>query len=263
MIRLTKVFLILLSINIYGQTNDQTTKWKTQVLNNSDLYKQEFKDSLTEFDFGSLWTHTDNSSIYGFIGDNYQRIRIKILTVIKDTIHSETYHIFGKSMVKNNICQFSGTIKITTIRVFKNKHWGVDDEYKDKGIKEQGILIAEYHFAEDSNQIHSGAFDGILSTSFYIDKRGQLKYDDIEKYSDDYCNNQFVGNWTSFKNNSKKICNWGDQRIPFSGNFDIGAGGFSPDDKYLKYGWQTVRDAYWTTTPSTTAKQEEDREWWK
>ena len=258
--RLTIILSLLLSISVYGQTNQQIAKWEKQILNSIDLYKQEYKDSLEKYDLSTLWTHSDNSIVYGYIGDNYQRIRIKIISATKDKNNSN-YNIIGKSMVKTNICQFSGTIKITNSRTFKNMHWGVDDEFKNKGIKKQGILIAEYHFTEDSTQTHSGTFDGIISTSWYIDKSGQLKYDDIEKNSDSYCNNQFVGTWKGYKMTTKRMCNWGDYRIPFSGDLDIGEGEFSPADKYLQNGWQRIRDAY--TSNNEQARQLEEKQWWK
>ena len=71
-------------------------------------------------------------------------------------------------------------------------HWGVDNEYYNRGIKKEGILIAQYHFVEDSTQKDSGIFDGLLCTAWFIDKNRNLKYDNIENFSDSYINNQFV-----------------------------------------------------------------------
>jgi hypothetical protein len=188
---------------------------------------------------------------------------MKIISVIKDGDKSDTYNITGKSKVKDNICDFSGTLKITQIRLFKNRHWGVDDEYKDKGIRDQGILIGEYDFIEDSTQRYSGRFKGIFTTLWYIDKDGHLQYDDIEKFSDSYINNQFVGTWISLTTKSPKVCNWGDFRVPFSGDLDMGACCFSPADEYLQFGWQTVRDAYWIVEPNKEARKKEEEKWWK
>lgn len=71
---------------------------------------------LKQLDLAKLFTYTDNSSVYGFIGKERQRLRIKFITVIKDTILPNIYHIYGKSMVKNNVDEFIGTIKITRIQ---------------------------------------------------------------------------------------------------------------------------------------------------
>jgi hypothetical protein len=40
-----------------------------------------------------------------------------------------------------------------------------------------------------------------------------------------------------YGNPKLKICNWGEFRIPFSGDLDIGAGEFSPNPKYFSKGW--------------------------
>ena len=164
-------------------------------------------------------------------------------------------------MVKNNVCDFHGTITINSIKVYKVKHWGVDNEYKNKGIKKQGLLIAKYHLGEDSTQTHSGVFDGILYTSWFIDKTGKLQYDKIESNSDNYRNNQYIGTWTDYTTKKKKVCNWADFRVPNCGDLDMGAGEFSPADKYLKFGWQTYRDAYFNDNKQ--ARQEEEKQWWK
>jgi hypothetical protein len=258
---LSVIFVFAFAANVLAQTNNKTADWEAQILSRETLSKKEFKSLVTKFDFSSLWTRTNNASVYGFIGNDYQRLRIKIISVRKDKNKPDTYTVFGKSIVRNNINRFSGTIKITKARIYKIMHWGVDDEYKNKGIRRQGVIIAGYNFLEDQSEPHSGIFNGRLATFWYIDKNGNLKYDDIEKESDSYSNNQFVGTWKGYKNNLILISNWGDYRIPLSGNLDVGAGEFSPDDKYLKFGWQTYRDAYFNNNEQ--AKREEERVWWK
>src|SRR6201989_3128848 len=106
----------LVSFQIYAQTESETLKKKT--LSTSHLLKDELKSDLIKYDFSKLLLHSDNSVIYGFIGDNYQRIRIKLITVNKDSISPDTYHVYGKSMVRNNVDEFNGTIKIINIRKF-------------------------------------------------------------------------------------------------------------------------------------------------
>jgi len=46
-------------------------------------------------------------------------------------------------------------------------------------------------------------------------------------------------------------------RIPFSSELDGGAGEFSPIDKYLQHGWQSVRDAY--INNDKQARKEEEK----
>jgi len=227
----------------------------------SQEVNQLTKELSSRLDFSPLWTKTPNTLVFGFIGDNFQRLRMKIISATKDSEHPDRYRVCGKSKVKNNICRFSGTITIQSIDTLTEMHWGVDDNYKDSGIVKEGSLTAHYYFTEDSTQLHSGIFEGTLSTSWYIDSHGQLRYDNIEIYSDSYCNNQFEGTWKPRNANKAKICNWGDYRILSSRDLDIGAGEFSPDEKYLKYGWQSYQDAW--LNENDNARHEEEKEWWK
>lgn len=258
----TLIFLMitLFTINGFGQTSKQTVEWQNELLNNELLSSEEYKDKILKYDFSPIWTKTGNSSVYGFIGDDYQRLYIKILSVVKDKKNPDTYLISGKSMVKNNICDFSGTIKITKARVYKEVSADIDDEKKSQGITQQGIIFADYRFAENKTQNHSGVFEGILYSAWYRDKKG-IQYDDIEIGADGFINNQFAGTWKEYKKETAKTANWGDYRIPLSGELDMGAGEFAPDQKYLKSGWQNYHDAYYGNNKK--ARQIEERKWWQ
>lgn len=257
--RLFQLIFLIIPFSLFGQSYNMTSEWNKEIFEN--LSKKEYKDSLSKYDFGKLWTKTENKYVYGIIGANYQRIKIKILTTEKHKNNPNSYEITGKSLVRNNICSFRGIITIQSIKIYNVMHWGVDDEYKDKKIKKQGVLIAKYKLEEDSLQTHSGIFEGKLFSSWYIDKNGKLEYDSIEYNSDNYRNNQFIGTWTEYKTQKKKDCNWADYRVPNSGDLDVGAGGFSPNYKYFKFGWQTYRDAYFGE--NMNARKEEERQWWQ
>jgi hypothetical protein len=63
--------------------------------------------------------------------------------------------------------------------------------------------------------------------------------------ADGYNNNQFLGEWVSYKNNSPKPVGWGNGRLPATrGNFDIGDGEFIPDKKYHDNGWEEYKQYY-------------------
>jgi len=264
------IFIMVVIIILCKQTNAQdtiiTSIFKPLIVTNN-LTEMEYKDSLKSYDFGKLWTETRNAMVHGFIGKDYQRIRIKIIKAIKDKNNSDKYNIIGKSMVKDNINVFNGTIIITSVRLLKEMHYGVDDDYKNIGIKKEGVLVAKYHFVEDSTQKHSGIFEGTLATLWYIDKNGKLIYDSIEFHSDPYCNNQFAGTWKDYKSNITLTCNWGDYRIPFSGDLDIGAGEFSVNEKYIKNGWENCMKATgWSEKNRREGMQAikiEEMKWWK
>jgi hypothetical protein len=253
--------IVLRCFLTFGQIEAQ--KFKLAQLQNKGLSQKELSASLDSFDFSKIFTQTDNSMVYGFIGDNYQRIRIKFITVIKNESSPDTYIIYGKSMVKNYIHEFHGNITITNIRKKKVMSYGVDDECKNKGFKGEYVILGDYNFNESETQAHSGTFKGTFQSFFYKDKNNKVHYDDIENYSDNYKNNQFVGQWVSYKGNLAKRCNWGDFRIPNSGDFDIGAGEFSPNTTTLSLGWQTVHDLWGSKLKKEKAKQIEEAKWWK
>lgn len=221
---------------------------KTQLANSSEI--------LCKNDVSNIWLHTKNAAVLGFIGDNYQRIRVKFLTVINTA--SNSYIVTGKTMVKDNKCSFSGTMiidKITpSIIEYENK---IGQIVKQKVY----LLTGQYTFKEDEYCSHAGVFRGTFRVSFYMDKYNKVRYNDLESYADGFSNNQFTGTWTAYGSKVAKKCNWGDYRIPQSGDLDGGAGEFSPGDKYLKYGWQSYRDA--DINGDLKAKKYEQQEWWK
>lgn len=197
--------------------------------------KNEAKEVLTQ-DFSQLWLGNDN--ILGFIGSNYQRIKVYFLSIKKTS--DSTYEAHGVTSVKNNICNFNGLIHIKCL--FENTYLpedGTEEKYSyvERGVKKRGFLLAKYKFCEDEHVNSTGIFEGELTTYWYLDKYGKLQYNDIEGYGDGYCNNQYEGTWTSYKTGKSKICNWGDFRIPNCGDLDYGAGEFSPAPEYKDNGW--------------------------
>ncbi|MCM0605593.1 MAG: hypothetical protein KA715_05840 [Xanthomonadaceae bacterium] len=142
----------------------------------------------------------------------------------------------GNSEVKGNLCNFEGTITVEQVRVYKkNYHSGEDQPANDK---EQGLLIGKYHFKENPKQKHSGVFKGYIVLAWRVASDGKLKIEDNEfGVSDWYTNNQCVGTWSPVKGKKSKHANWGEYRIPDSGDLDSGAGEFHPSAKYIKNGW--------------------------
>jgi hypothetical protein len=195
---------------------------------------------FAKYDFSGLWLKTENRFVYGIIGDDNQRILIKILRIEKDHKNPEVYLISGKSSVKRNICDFTGKITIISIQESIRSSYGVDNEFKGQS-KIQGVLTAEYVFSENKDQKHVGVFEGELKTKWCLDKEYQIKYDNINAHSDGYFNNAFVGTWKMYNSNLKKKCNWGDYRVPnVDCSFDIGVGEFNVSEKYWNKGWLDI-----------------------
>jgi len=241
-----KNFSIVIYLFIVSVVSAQQKICKTSILNKNNLFEKNEITKYQKYDFSKLWTHTDNNAVFGVIGDNYERILIKLISIKKDLKNQNEYVIYGKSQVKGNICDFTGTITITKIQEIKNPSFGNDDEYKDQGIKSQGLLTAKYKFIENKTQKSTGDFEGTLQTIWYLDKNNSMRYNDIDINSDSYFNNAFVGTWKSDSSQKMKLCNWGDYRVPnVNCDFDIGAAEVSVSDKYKKNGWLAMPKINW------------------
>lgn len=253
-------FILLLIANfVFAQTK---SKFLDDFVPDYELNPENVLANYNQFDFSGIWTQTENHLIYGVIGSEHQRIKVKLISVSKNSTKPNEYNVSGKSNVKGNICDFSGSITLIEIKETKTLHFGVDDEFKEKGIKSQGIAIADYEFSENQNQEHTGIFKGKLYSKWYLTIDNQVKYDDIESMSDGYMNNAFVGTWERYSNGKKRICNWADFRVPNANeDFDIGAGEFSPAPKYYSMGWENYVKAW--LEGDEKAKNEELNEWWK
>lgn len=217
---------------------------RTFIWDQSEVFQKNEVDKYSHYDFSNVWN--TNNDVYGVIGDNYQRILIKFISIKRNEKNKTEYIVRGKSSVKSNVCYFIGTITIVKVQELKKPKFGIDDEYKNAGIKKQGLLIANYKFTEDKNQKDTGEFRGTLQTIFYVDKNDFIKYNNIESHKDSYFNNAFTGKWKSNNSGKEKICNWGDYRVPnVNCNFDIGSGELSVAEKYLKNGWNVKPKQKW------------------
>jgi hypothetical protein len=140
--------------------------------------------------------------------------------------------------------------------------------YKESefNVRQQGFVVCSITLYEDKKEKSTGFINGNLTILFFIDNNGKLEYDTLMSMSDSFSNNQFVGNWTSYKTNVSKKCHWGDYRIPDSGDLDVGAGEFWVNPKYIKNGWENYILAY-NTFPATDkalkARKKEAEKWWK
>lgn len=170
----------------------------------------------------------------GFIGTNYQKLTIEIQQVYK--ANNLQYNVSGHSAVKGNKCSFTGKITIIENRVFTEPTYSIDDSMRGK-FKRRGCTIARYKFNEKLTEKGSGIFSGYLLFFWFETNDRTIKYDDMDDYSDSYCNNLYSGTWQSHKTKKSKPCAWGQYRIPNSGDLDIGAGEFSVNPKYIQNGW--------------------------
>lgn len=187
--------------------------------------------------------NTDFSSILadkrvdymGFIGADYHNLKIEFQKVLRKS--DSLYDVTGISIVKKNRCHFHGIIDVIDNREFANPTYGVDDSMR-RMFKRRGCSIAKYKFEENPYETGSGTFSGYLLFFWYESNNNRIIYDDIDDYSDSYCNNLYAGIWKSYTTKKSKPCAWGQYRIPTSGDLDIGASEFSVNPKYLHNGWE-------------------------
>lgn len=213
-----------------------------------------YEAERTQLNFSPIWiTETfpkdlplhrfDRAEPLGFIGEDKQRLFMHFTDVQLRPDHPLHYRLVGKSMVKNNICDFSGELVITGAREFALPYQEGIDYVVDPREVRYGVLTGTYHLFEDSTQRHVGEFKGTFVSTFMLREKGKPLYGLAKKFSDSYCNHQFMGTWSPYGGENKKPAHWGDYRIPEAGDLDIGAGEFSPNPEYASRGWDTFREA--------------------
>ncbi|WP_315577838.1 XAC2610-related protein [Hoylesella oralis] len=194
----------------------------------------------------------------GYIGRDFQRLYMYFEHVEKDTADATLYHVKGASRVRQNVCNFTGTIRLKHIEENNDDRYGRVNRYCMTGI---------YDLREDDKQKGAGRFYGNMTTDFYL-YDNSVHFDDLFiTVSDGYCNNMFEGKWTSFKTKVSKNANWGLFRIPDSNALDIGEGEFYINPKYRHNGWEnycaTMGDVDTAAISVDDALDEERREWWR
>ncbi|UOQ64677.1 hypothetical protein [Hymenobacter volaticus] len=237
----------------------ESKQYMQAVLVKKQLKPAEMLESYRQYDFSPLWLSSNNESVFGFIGDNYQRLQIKVLTARPDPQQPGRYFVTGKSKVGENVLPFQGTLRLLHVREAIKLPLGLDG-IPVPAVK-AGLVLVEYELREPINQPNTGVFKGVMHSNWYLNRKGKMQYNNIEKHSDAFANNQCVGTWESNKTKQVKRCNWGDSRIPMCGDLDQGAGEFSPSDKYVANGWQSYQKA-WVQNKAAVRKLEVEI-WWK
>ena len=234
--KLTLIILLISGFNVFAQ----------------EIKLIDFKNEINGYDLSCLFIPKQIPESYkeftikpggpiGFFGGNYQRIHIKFITVNQKDKVSGAYIVAGKSMLKENICPFSGEMKIIEAKLFQESDIS---EFK------QGYVVFEYEFQEDISQGGTGIFKGKATSYFFIDDKDNIYYDAIQLAADGYSNNEFEGVWISNKSGKKYKCNWG--------------------EFHLDRGWRTYEYAkgYGYASEASeedikNAKMIEKKEWWK
>ncbi|MCD9854896.1 hypothetical protein LUD75_09280 [Epilithonimonas sp. JDS] len=248
------VFFILCSGQTFSQMAGKGNFYKE--IKNYDLSKIIDPKSILTEDRENTKEKMQKAEPIGFIGDDYQRLYIHYNSINKNPKNPYEYLVKGKTKVKNTVRSFEGKLLIKKANIEKNS---------DFPNYQQGFATCELILNEDKNLTSTGFFKGVITVGYIIDPKNNFRYDALMFYADIFSNNEFKGTWTSYKTKISKKCNWGDYRIPNSGDLDIGAGEFMPNPKYLDKGWK-----YYTLTmygePKNDvelARKKEEMNWWK
>ena len=213
---------------------------------NYDLARFFSKDTASPYDY-----------FIGFIGNDLQRFYFHFTEVRRSPDDPYRYLVRGKTRVKKNICDVTGTM--TILRSGRR----VEQEQESPEFPE-GFILAQVDLAEDNKQAGTGTITGQMFTEFHLDERGVMHASDVAGTE----SLQFSCIWTSYKTGAKKICNFGIWRIPHTGlpkgvRLDQGDGEFSPHTQYSDKGWKSYiecRRRNWNE--DNPFCQEEARKWW-
>lgn len=203
-------------------------------------------------DFSSVWTSYQDH-IFGYVGDNYQRFYFIIDSIKTDAEDSLLYEVWGKYRIKNEIKHYEGLVFVTNYSEIA-QYSNIREEHHHSGGQVYS-LISEWNLKTKGSDEE---IKGRMTSTYYV-LNDKAVFNDVDiEYSDSFCNNQFVGMLCSVAYGDKK-CQWGTFRIPDSGGLDIGAAEFSPDERYLSYGWQSYHDAIIEGTESSWQKEKQSR----
>ena len=176
----------------------------------------------------------------GFIGVNRKRLRITFTSMRKSKENKDVYEVEGFSTVMNqNKRTFKGTFSLQSHYRLTAPAFDGDGPLK-KGEAE-GFSTFSYTLKEDENLTATGIFKGEMLVLWYKGINKKPVYTELFIQSDGSRNYQFFGTWTSYKTKKTSVASWGEDRIPCSGDFDLGDGDFGPNPKYWQYGWEEFR----------------------
>ena len=171
------------------------------------------------------------SSFDGVLGAGYARIEIFIRPEV-ERIDSLTFRVKGKSKVGKNICDFAGEIQIEHI-------FHIWERTNDPDSPDYCVMVGRYLLKEDEMQGGSGFFRGVCGVYCYVDDETKAVCLDIDLgVADGWNQRNYVGVWQSYKTNVEKKCIWGEYRLPYTFDFDIGDGEMRINPKYVSPEWE-------------------------
>lgn len=232
-------------LNVYAQ--NYSTRWQDEILNQDEKKYSDYFEETKILDLSCILLNEEHHEHFiGFIGKDYERLSVHFYTVIKNRNNDVQYYVRGKTKVKDEIKLFLGSMEVLYSKIYAAQ----DDSVK------RGFAIASYQFFELPDYDKSGSFTGIVKLNWSLDKSGKVFYDDLNFDQTDYASNcGFVGVWKEYNSKTELTCNFGEYRIPFATDLDVGVGEFMPAEEYRNNGWE---DFFIVTDGG-----EPDKKWWQ
>lgn len=211
------------------------------------------RENEYSFDTQSLFC-TSEYQQNGILGFDCRRIRVHVSEAEWKMIgYVQCFDLKGKTNTVGNICDFEGRITIDGIY-----------RYKNSDLENEGLMFGHYGLQEDSKQKGSGVFSGTFVCHIIIDNQAKvISLDDRYDVADGYENKNYVGVWKSNNGKTIKKCIWGDYRLPYSFDFDIGDGEMRVNKKYVKNGWESYNDGSEYECDDKTHECKLKDQWWK
>ncbi|MGC9344740.1 MAG: hypothetical protein ACP5E3_18680, partial [Bacteroidales bacterium] len=142
------IISILSYSGLFGQEPDSLQNSLKEV--EVDSTQEFLLTAIENSDIGFLWAGSQSQdNRLGFIGENFQRLQIRFLSVIQNFDNPYEYFMYGKTKVKDNICEFQGSLIIREAGVVE------DEDYPDIN---RAYLAGDYVLFEDQSCLHSGIF---------------------------------------------------------------------------------------------------------
>lgn len=201
-------------------------------------FVQWIKENGTGYEFHEdRWIN--RPIIVGYRGPNYQRFDMRIFDAKKIT--QTKYQVMGEAQCMQQKFSVRGVVILDSIgKIPQSYDYDFIEDFTPGYFKFPlaiGCLYAHYEMAANDGARDIAKLEG-KSCYLVLDYEGKVYYDAFDFPSDGYRNNQYEGFWIDLVEGDTMVCNWGDGRIPNSHDMDIGAGEFSVDPKYRKYGWE-------------------------
>ncbi len=222
-----RIIFLLFSILYFAKSFGQVISTENV---DKNIY-EEITISKNTINIGEIIKSVKSQYILGFIGKNYQRLRIHLSKIESISSNHHLYYVLGKTKVKSNICDFKGYLKIERIFIAKDSTNSYEPNHYDR------IIFGKYEFLETQDNNHSGIFRGEFSLVLNQKRNGTFIF--ASGIYHDHHTLDFVGTWQKYGTNKAIISCWGIEIPPGQNQFLLAWENDSTviNEKYLHQGW--------------------------